>query len=74
MKAGPDAVFLVGTVLKVPGAKRLARELCRAVKARGGATVWINKDVPASGLKLSLDLILQGDCDEVASLLLSCVS
>ena len=71
IRAGPDAVFMVGTALKVPGAKKLARELCRAVQDRGGVTVWINKDVPASGLKLPLDLVLQGDCDEVASLLLS---
>ena len=69
LKARPDAVFVVGTALKVPGARRLGRELCRAVKARGGVTVWINKDAPTSGLNLPMDFILQGDCDEVASLL-----
>ncbi|KAL9126166.1 MAG: hypothetical protein Q9217_004746 [Psora testacea] len=44
IKTGPDAIFMVGTALKVPGAKKLARKLCRAVKARGGVTVSINKD------------------------------
>ncbi len=29
-------VFVVGTGLKVPGARRLVTELCRAANARGG--------------------------------------
>lgn len=68
---GPEILFVVGTTLKVPGARRLVTELCRAAKTQGGFTVWINKDAPPSGLKLPLDLILQGDCDKVASLLSS---
>ena len=70
IKAEPDAVFMVGTALKVPGARKSAREFCRAIKARGGATVWINKDVSAPELKLPLDRINQGDCDEVCLLAL----
>ena len=31
-------------------------ELCRAAKAQGGFTVWINRDAPPSGLKFPLDL------------------
>lgn len=57
---GANIAFMVGRALKVPRAKRLARELCCVVKARRGVTVWINKNVPASGLKLPADLILQG--------------
>ena len=58
LETGPDAVFVVGTALKVPGARKLVRELCRAAKAWGGMIVWINKDAPPSGLKLPLDLTL----------------
>ena len=68
---GPEIVFVVGTALKVPGATRLATELCCAAKSQGGLTVWINRDAPPSGLKLPLDLVLHGDCDEVAFLLSS---
>ncbi len=71
IRKGPDAVLVVGTALKVPGAKRLVRELCRAVKARDGLTIWISNALPPAALRISLDLVIRGDCDEVA-LLLSC--
>ena len=69
LKAGPEVVFVVGTTLKVPGARSLVTELYYAARTRGGCTVWINRDAPPSALKLPLDLVFQGDCDEVASLL-----
>ncbi len=69
LRTGPEVVFVVGTALKVPGARRLVTELSHAAKARGGFTVWINTDAPPFGLKLLLDFAFQGDCDEVASLL-----
>ena len=69
LKRGPEVVFVVGTGLKVPGARRLATELCRAAKAQGGLTVWINKDSPLSGLSFGFDFAFYWDCDEVASLL-----
>ena len=71
LRTSPEVVFVVGIALKVPGARRLVKELYRTVEAQGGLTVWINKDAPPSGLKLPLNLILQGDCDEIASLLSS---
>lgn len=66
---GPDVVYLAGTALKVPGARKLTKELCRATKARGGLTVWINEDLPPSGLSFGFDHVLIGDCDEIAGLL-----
>ena len=66
---GPEIVFVVGTALKVPGARRLVKELCRAAKDQGGSTVWINRDASPSALKLPLNLAFHGDCDEVAYLL-----
>ncbi len=44
LRTGPDMVIVVGTGLKVPGARRLVREFCRSVKSRGGLAVWISKD------------------------------
>lgn len=73
LETGPEVVFVVGTTLKVPGARRLVTELCRAAKAQGGSTVWISRDAPPSALKLPLDLAFHGDCDEVASLLSCCI-
>lgn len=69
VRRGPDVVYVAWTALKVPGARQLARELCRATKARGGLTVWINKDLPPSGLGFGYDFVFQGDCDEIAMLL-----
>jgi len=46
LEAGPEVVFVVGTTLKLPGARRLVIEICRAAKTRGGSTVWISKDAP----------------------------
>ena len=37
MGTGPEVFFVVGTALKVPGARSLVTELCRAAKARGGS-------------------------------------
>ena len=69
MGLGSEIIFVVGIALKVPGARRLVTELCYAVKTQDGSTVKIKRDVPLSGLKLPLNLVLHGDCDEVASLL-----
>ena len=46
LQEGPDAVIVVGTCLKVPGARMLAKEFCRVAKARRrpGITLWINKE------------------------------
>ena len=69
LRTGPDMVIVVGTGLKVPGAKRLVKEFCRSVKSRGGLAVWINKDPVPSGLKVCFDSTFQRDCDDVVSLL-----
>jgi NAD-dependent histone deacetylase SIR2 len=69
----PDAVIVVGTCLKVPGARMLAKEFCRVVKAgrRQGVTLWINKERPSLPLEIDslFDYVVRGDCDEIASLL-----
>jgi len=69
VRTGPDVVYVVGTSLKVPGAKRLVRELCRATEAQGGSSVWINRTPPPYGFKF--DFMFLGDCDIIASRLIA---
>lgn len=69
LKSRPDAVIIVGTSLKVPGIRRLAKEMCAVTRGRrGGFTAWINHDPEPSGIdfKDSFDLVVKGECDEVA--------
>lgn len=68
----PDAVIVVGTSLKVPGVRRIVRELCLATRSkRDGFTAWVNLDpVPQQpDMKGLWDLIVRGKCDDIASLL-----
>lgn len=69
LKSRPDAVIVVGTSLKVPGIRRLAKEMCAVTRGRrGGFTAWINHDPEPSGIEFkdSWDLVVKGECDEVA--------
>ena len=58
LREGPDLVVLVTTYLKVPGARRLTRELCHAAKALGG------KRFGLTGLSFAKDLLILVDYDE----------
>jgi NAD+-dependent protein deacetylase SIR2 len=63
----PDALIVVGTSLKVPGVKRIVREMCGVVRGRkDGLTIWINNDPPPLVKDFEWDLIVKGPCDEVA--------
>ena len=69
LRSRPDAVIVVGTSLKVPGIRRLAKEMCAVTRGRrGGFTAWINQDPEPVGIdfKDSWDLVVRGECDEVA--------
>lgn len=69
LKTRPDAVIVVGTSLKVPGIRRLAKELCSVTRGRrGGFTAWINYDPEPTGadFKDCWDLVVRGPCDEIA--------
>ena len=71
LKTRPDALVVVGTSLKVPGIRRIVREMCKSVQdIRGGITVWINEDDPPLGKDLegAFDFIVKGDCEKVAAL------
>lgn len=65
----PDAIIVVGTSMKIPGVKRIVREMCGVVRSRqNGFSVWINRDpVPvAKEFEDCWDLVIKGDSDEVA--------
>ena len=69
LRSRPDAVIVVGTSLKVPGIRRLAKELCAVTRGRrGGFTAWINHDPEPVGIdfKDSWDMVVRGECDDVA--------
>jgi NAD+-dependent protein deacetylase SIR2 len=67
LRTRPDALIVVGTTLKVPGVKRIVKEMCGVVRGRrGGLTVWINMDAPPPGKDYEWDLIVSGECDRVA--------
>ncbi|KAF2761851.1 DHS-like NAD/FAD-binding domain-containing protein, partial [Pseudovirgaria hyperparasitica] len=70
LRARPDALIVAGTTLKVPGVRRIAREMCNVVRdRRDGTTIWINNDPEPSGKDLEnlWDLVVKGPCDEVAA-------
>lgn len=64
LKAKLNAIIVVGTALKVKSAKRLARDMCRAV-CKGGFIAWINLKAPLLNLDC-FDLVVKGDCEAVA--------
>jgi NAD+-dependent protein deacetylase SIR2 len=69
LRSRPDAVIVVGTSLKIPGVRRIAREMCTVARGRrDGFTAWINCDPEPAGneFKDCWDLVVRGDCDEVA--------
>ena len=69
LRARPDAVIVVGTSMKIPGVRRIVREMCGVVRGRkDGLAVWINCGPPPLGKEFEdcWDLIVEGDCDNVA--------
>ena len=45
LRSRPDAIIVVGTSMKIPGVKRIVREMCGVVRSRrDGVSVWINRD------------------------------
>ena len=65
----PDAVIVVGTSMEIPGVKRMVREMCGTVRdRRDGVAIWINRGPPPIGKEFEdcWDLVVAGDCDQVA--------
>lgn len=70
IRSRPDALVVVGTSLKIPGVRRLVKNLCKVVRSRrNGITMWINNEPPVGKeFENCWDLMVQGDCEEVARL------
>ncbi|KAH8737307.1 DHS-like NAD/FAD-binding domain-containing protein [Ilyonectria robusta] len=71
LKTRPDAVLVVGTTLKVPGTRRLVKEMCQVARGRrNGLTAWINVDPEPKGVdfKDCWDIVVRSKCDNVARL------
>lgn len=71
LRSRPDAVIVVGTSLKIPGVRRLVKEMCQVTKGRAdGFTAWINVDPEPAGpeFKDCWDLVVRAECDDVATL------
>lgn len=69
LRARPDCVIVVGTSMKIPGVRRIVREMCKTVRDRkDGMTIWINRDPEPTGKEFEglWDIIVEGSSDEVA--------
>ncbi|GAA5994298.1 hypothetical protein JCM11641_008428 [Rhodosporidiobolus odoratus] len=44
LSSSPDFLLVMGTSLKIPGFKKLVKEFAKAVKARGGVRVLVNRE------------------------------
>jgi NAD-dependent histone deacetylase SIR2 len=69
LRKRPDAIIVVGTTLKVPGVKRIVREMCATVRDRkDGVAIWINAEPEPSGKEFEdcWDIVVRGTCDEIA--------
>lgn len=69
LRKRPDAIIVVGTSLKIPGVRRIVREMCATVRGRrDGVAIWINNDPEPLGKEFEdcWDIVVRGTCDEVA--------
>ncbi|KAL2020887.1 hypothetical protein VTK56DRAFT_7878 [Thermocarpiscus australiensis] len=67
----PDAVIVVGTSLKIPGVRRIVKEMCQLTRSRrDGITAWINIDPEPQGAEFKdcWDLVVRGKSDDIAEL------
>ena len=67
----PDAVVVVGTSLKIPGVRRIVKEMCQLTRSRrDGLTAWVNTEPEPQGAEFKdcWDLVVRGRCDDVAEL------
>ncbi|KAJ2725258.1 NAD-dependent deacetylase hst3 [Coemansia sp. Benny D115] len=77
LKRRPDLLIVIGTSLKIPGIKRMVKEMSRSVRAcslkakRAGAgkAIFINRDEPPRGWEDVFDYYVSGDSDQAISLL-----
>ena len=64
----PELVLIVGTKLRIPGARSIAANFCYTARSIGGASFWISKEEPESSVKSLYNYVLIGDCNKVIPL------
>ncbi|KAJ2158297.1 NAD-dependent deacetylase hst3 [Coemansia sp. RSA 552] len=77
LKRRPDLLIVIGTSLKIPGIKRMVREMSRCVhdsagrtkRAGAGKAIFINRDEPPRGWDDVFDYYISGDADQAIDLL-----
>ncbi|KAJ2453105.1 NAD-dependent deacetylase hst3 [Coemansia sp. RSA 2336] len=77
LKRRPDLLIVIGTSLKIPGIKRMIKEMSRCVhdssdrtkRAGAGKAIYINRDEPPRGWDDVFDYYIAGDADQVISML-----
>ena len=61
----PDVLLIMGTSLKVHGLKVMVKEFAKAVHARGGQVIFVNRTKPSESTWGDLiDYWVEWDCDE----------
>ncbi|KXS22093.1 DHS-like NAD/FAD-binding domain-containing protein [Gonapodya prolifera JEL478] len=67
LRKRPDLLLVMGTSLKIPGVRRLVKDVARAVRAvRGGATVLVNATAPGKEWDDVFDHVVVGEADGMA--------
>ncbi|KAG9232859.1 hypothetical protein BJ875DRAFT_64908 [Amylocarpus encephaloides] len=61
---GPDVLLIIGTSLKVHGLKIMVREFAKAVHAKGGSVIFVNRTKPPESTWGDvIDYWVEWDCD-----------
>ena len=71
LKNKPDCLIITGTTLKIPGVRRLVKEMAKVVHSNKGYVIWINIDEPSQSIidyVEYFDLIIVGDCQLIPGL------
>jgi len=71
IKSRPDCLVVTGTTLKIPGVRRLVKEMARSVHANKGCVIWVNIDPPTQSIVDYVeyfDLLVIGSCQMVPAL------
>jgi NAD-dependent histone deacetylase SIR2 len=72
LNSRPDGLVVVGTTLKIPGVRRIVKEMAAAVHAAKGACLWINiDDFPQLDTQFEgcFDMLIKGDCQDIPPLI-----
>ncbi|KAJ1954215.1 NAD-dependent deacetylase hst3, partial [Linderina pennispora] len=75
LRRRPDLLIVIGTSLKIPGVKRMVKEMSRCVqsctvrakRAGAGKAIFINRDDPPKGWDSVFDFFIAGDSDDAVS-------